>query len=129
MKILITENKRYQLAYKVLDDTLSKLHREDYDDNKDKDSIFSNHQIMFKDDNDEIVMWFSEKHERLEVNEGIWMKPFTRIMGGLIPMFIKKMLNNMVMLIFLLMTEILISIMGVMLVLDRKMNSLRVMVT
>jgi hypothetical protein len=73
MKILITENKRYQLAYKVLDDTLSKLHREDYDDNKDKDSIFSNHQIFFKDDNDEIVMWFSEKHERLEVNEGMWM--------------------------------------------------------
>ena len=73
MKLLITENKRYQLAYKVLDDTLSKLHREDYDDNKDKDSIFSNHQIMFKDDNDEIVMWFSEKHERLEVSEGIWM--------------------------------------------------------
>ena len=36
MKILITENKRYQLAYKVLDDTLSKLHREDYDGNKDK---------------------------------------------------------------------------------------------
>ena len=28
---------------------------------------------MFKDDNDEIVMLFSEKHERLEVNEGIWM--------------------------------------------------------
>jgi len=73
MKILITENKRYQLAYKVLDDTLSKLHREDYDDNKDKDSIFSNHQIFFRDDNDEIVMWFSEKHERLEVNEGMWM--------------------------------------------------------
>jgi hypothetical protein len=73
MKILITENKRYQLAYKVLDDTLSKLHREDYDDNKDKDSIFSNHQIFFRDDNDEIVMWFSEKHDRLEVNEGMWM--------------------------------------------------------
>ena len=73
MKILITENKRYQLAYKVLDDTLSKLHREDYDDNKDKDSIFSNHQIFFRDDNDKIVMWFSEKHERLEVNEDMWM--------------------------------------------------------
>ena len=73
MKILITENKRYQLAYKVLDDTLSKLHREDYDDNKDKDSIFSNHQIFFRDDNDKIVMWFSEKHDRLEVNEGMWM--------------------------------------------------------
>jgi hypothetical protein len=73
MKILITENKRYQLAYKVLDDTLSKLHREDYDDNKDKDSIFSNHQIFFRDDNDKIVLWFSEKHERLEVNEDMWM--------------------------------------------------------
>jgi hypothetical protein len=73
MKILITENKRYQLAYKVLDDNLSKLHREDYDDNKDKDSIFSNHQIFFRDDNDEIVMWFSEKHERLEVNKDMWM--------------------------------------------------------
>ena len=73
MKILITENKRYQLAYKVLDDTLSKLHREDYDDNKDKDSIFSNHQIFFRDDNDKIGMWFSKRHERLEVNEDIWM--------------------------------------------------------
>ena len=73
MKILITENKRYQLAYKVLDDTLSKLHRGDYADNKDKDSIFSNHQIFFRDDNDKIVMWFSEKHERLEVNEDMWM--------------------------------------------------------
>ena len=73
MKILITENKRYQLAYKVLDDTLSKLTREVYDYNKDKDSIFSNHQIIFRDKNDEIVMWFSEKHDRLEVNEGMWM--------------------------------------------------------
>jgi len=70
MKILITENKRYQLSYKILDDILSKLTREVYDDNK--DSIFSNHQIIFRDKNDEIVMWYSEKHDRLEVNQGIW---------------------------------------------------------
>ena len=44
MKILITENKRYQLAYKILDDILDGLTREVYDDNKDKDSIFSNVQ-------------------------------------------------------------------------------------
>jgi hypothetical protein len=73
MKILITENKRYQLAYKVLDDTLSKLHREDYEDNKGMWSISGNHQIFFRDDNDKIVMLFSEKHERLEVNEDMWM--------------------------------------------------------
>jgi hypothetical protein len=72
MKILITENKRYQLAYKVLDDTLSKLHREDYEDNKGMWSISGNHQIIFRDNNDEIVMWYSEKHDRLEVNQGIW---------------------------------------------------------
>jgi hypothetical protein len=70
MKILITENKRYQLSYKILDDILSKLTREVYDDNK--DSIFSNHQIIFRDKNDEIVMWYSEKHDRLEVNQGMW---------------------------------------------------------
>lgn len=70
MKILITENKRYQLAYKILDGILNGLTREVYDDNK--DSIFSNHQIIFRDNNDEIVMWYSEKHDRLEVNQGIW---------------------------------------------------------
>jgi hypothetical protein len=72
MKILITENKRYQLAYKVLDEILEGLTREDYDANKDKDSIFSNHQILFEDKNGEIVMRFSEKYERLEVTEDIW---------------------------------------------------------
>jgi len=70
MKILITENKRYQLSYKILDDILSKLTREVYDDNK--DSIFSNHRIIFRDKNDEIVMWYSEKHDRLEINQGMW---------------------------------------------------------
>jgi hypothetical protein len=55
MKILITENKRHQLAYKILDDILDGLTREDYDANKDKDSIISNHQILFEDKNGELV--------------------------------------------------------------------------
>jgi hypothetical protein len=72
MKILITENKRYQLAYKVLDDTLSKLHREDYDDNKDMWSISGNHQILFEDRNGKVVMRYTEKYDRLEVRYDIW---------------------------------------------------------
>jgi recombinational DNA repair protein RecR len=60
MKILITENKRYQLAYKVLDDTLSKLHRENTDLNKGKDSVFSNHQVSFFYENGEKVMEYQE---------------------------------------------------------------------
>jgi hypothetical protein len=72
MKILITENKRYQLAYKILDDILGGLTREDTDLNKDKDSVFSNHQITFFDENGEIVIWWSEKHDILEVNPSMW---------------------------------------------------------
>jgi hypothetical protein len=72
MKLLITENKRYQLAYKVLDNILSKLHREDYDLNKDTDSIFSNHQILFEDRNGKVVMRYTEKYDRLEVRYDIW---------------------------------------------------------
>jgi hypothetical protein len=69
MKILITENKRYQLAYKILDDILDGLTREDIDLNK--DSIFSNQQIIFRDKSDDIFMWWSEKYDLLEVNKGI----------------------------------------------------------
>ena len=72
MKILITENKRYQLAYKILDDVLEGLTREDYDLNRDTDSIFSNHQILFDDKNGKTVMRYSEKYSMLEVKEGIW---------------------------------------------------------
>ena len=72
MKILITENKRYQLAYKILDDVLEGLTREDYDLNKDTDSIFSNHQILFEDKNGKTVMRYTEKYDRLEVRDGIW---------------------------------------------------------
>jgi hypothetical protein len=72
MKILITENKRYQLAYKVLDDTLSKLHREDYEDNKGMWSISGNHQIIFEDRNGKVVMRYTEKYDRLEVRYDIW---------------------------------------------------------
>jgi hypothetical protein len=73
MKVLITENKRYQLAYKILDDILDGLTREVYDDNKDKGWVFSNHQIFFRDKNNEIAMWYSENHDRLEVNKAMWV--------------------------------------------------------
>lgn len=70
MKILITENKRYQLAYKILDDILEGLTREDIDLNK--DSVFSNQQIIFRDESDDIFMWWSEKYDLLEVNKVMW---------------------------------------------------------
>jgi hypothetical protein len=72
MKILITENKRYQLAYKILDDVLDGLTREDYDLNKDTDSVFSNHQILFDDKNGKTVMRYTEKYDSLEVKDDIW---------------------------------------------------------
>ena len=72
MKILITENKRYQLAYKILDDVLEGLTREDYDLNKDTDSIFSNHQILFEDKSGKVVMRYTEKYDSLEVKDDIW---------------------------------------------------------
>ena len=58
MKILITENKRYQLAYKILDDVLEGLTREDTDLNRGKDSVFSNHQVtFFNEDGEKIMEW------------------------------------------------------------------------
>jgi len=72
MKILITENKRYQLAYKILDDTLSKLHREDDIDFKGMWSISGNHQIIFEDRNGKVVMRYTEEYDRLEVRYDIW---------------------------------------------------------
>ena len=60
MKILITENKRYQLAYKVLDNILDGLTRENTDLNKGKDSVFSNHQVSFFYENGEKVMEYQE---------------------------------------------------------------------
>lgn len=72
MKILITENKRYQLAYKILDEILSGLNREDYDENQFIDSIFSNHQVLFQDDNLNLKLRYSEKEDRLTVYEDFW---------------------------------------------------------
>ena len=72
MKILITENKRYQLAYKILDNVLEGLTREDYDLNADTDSVFSNHQILFDDKSGKTVMRYTEKYDRLEVTDDIW---------------------------------------------------------
>jgi hypothetical protein len=58
MKILITEDRRYQLAYKILDDILNGLTREDYDENKD---------ILFEDKDGELVMVFQEMKNTLYV--------------------------------------------------------------
>lgn len=58
MKILITENKRYQLAYKILDDILDGLTRKDIDLYRHKDSVFSNHQVtFFNEDGEKIMEW------------------------------------------------------------------------
>jgi hypothetical protein len=58
MKIIITEDRRYQLAYKILDDILNGLTREDYDENKD---------ILFEDKDGELVMVFQEMKNTLYV--------------------------------------------------------------
>jgi len=65
MKILITENKRKDLAYKLLDDIFNGLTREDFDSNR--DSIYSNQQVVFKDNDGDIIMRWSEKRDHLYV--------------------------------------------------------------
>ena len=72
MRVLITENKRYQLAYKILDDILGDLTREDYNLNSDTDSIIRNHQILFTDESGDVIMRYSEKYDRLEVKDVLW---------------------------------------------------------
>ena len=66
MKILITENKRYQLAYNMLDDELSKLTRKDIDLNK--ESVLSNWQVLFIDENGNIQMRYNEKNGTLYIS-------------------------------------------------------------
>lgn len=70
MKILITENKRYRLAYNVLDDIFDELTREDIDLNT--DSVFSNHRIIFKNNDGEPVLKWLENGSGLYVYRGIW---------------------------------------------------------
>jgi hypothetical protein len=65
MKILITESKRKDLVYKLLDDILNKLTREDFDSNI--DSVYSNQQVVFKDNDGDIIMRWSEKRDHLYV--------------------------------------------------------------
>lgn len=69
MKFIITENKRYQLAYKILDKILDSLTRKDFDLNV--DTIYSNQQIVFIDNNGEIVMRWSESNDNLYVSSEI----------------------------------------------------------
>lgn len=66
MKILITENKRYQLAYKLLDDNLNQLTRKDVDLNK--ESMLSNWQVLFINKDGEIVMRWNEKNDNLYIS-------------------------------------------------------------
>jgi hypothetical protein len=66
MKILITENKRYQLAYNMLDDELSKLTRKDI--NLNTESILSNWQVLFIDNDGNIQMRWNEKNGTLYVS-------------------------------------------------------------
>ena len=66
MKILITENKRYQLAYNMLDDELSKLTRKDI--NLNKESVLSNWQVLFIDENGNIQMRYNEKNGILYIS-------------------------------------------------------------
>jgi hypothetical protein len=73
MKVLITEDRRRELANKVLDDTLSKLTRKDIDLNKGKNSVFSNHRVMFKDSDGESVLKWSEHNNGLYVYSDFWL--------------------------------------------------------
>jgi hypothetical protein len=66
MKILITENKQRQLAYKMLDDKLSELTRKDIDLNK--ESVLSNWQVLFIDKDGNIEMRYNEKNGTLYVS-------------------------------------------------------------
>jgi hypothetical protein len=69
MKFIITENKRYQLAYKILDKILDGFTRKDFDLNV--DTIYSNQQIVFIDNNGEIVMRWTESNGNLYVSSEI----------------------------------------------------------
>ena len=66
MKIIITENRQRQLAYKMLDDKLSELTRKDIDLNK--ESVLSNWQVLFIDKDGNIEMRYNEKNGTLYVS-------------------------------------------------------------
>ena len=67
MKILITENKRYQLAYKMLDDELSRLTRKYIGLNEKSES--KKRQVLFIDNNGDIQMRWNEKYGTLYISE------------------------------------------------------------
>jgi hypothetical protein len=71
MRVLVTEDKRRQLSYKILDKVLSKLTREDKDMNV--NSVFSNHRVLFKDGNGNIVLKWLENNEALYVYRDFWL--------------------------------------------------------
>jgi hypothetical protein len=69
MKFIITENKRYQLAYKILDKILDGLIRKDFDLNT--DSVYSNQQVVFQNDKGDIIMRWSESNGNLYVSSEV----------------------------------------------------------
>ena len=81
MKILITEDRIRQLVNKLLDDTLSKLTREDielipkkgYTINTSKGSVFSNHRVLFKDRDGESILKWSGHNNGLYVYKDFWL--------------------------------------------------------
>ena len=81
MKILITENKRKDLAYKLLDDIFNGLTREDielipkkgYIINASKGSAVSNQRVMFKDSDGESILKWSGHNTGLYVYEDFWL--------------------------------------------------------
>lgn len=64
MRIIITEDKRKQLAYRILDDKLSELTRKDFD-------LDGHPQTLLINDDGDIVMRWSKKQNNLYVSERI----------------------------------------------------------
>ena len=79
MKILITENKRYQLAYKILDDELSQLTPKYIDLNE--KSVSKKRQVLFIGNNGDIQMRWNERYGTLYVSEELII-PLTPLSFG-----------------------------------------------
>jgi hypothetical protein len=81
MKVIITENKRKDLAYKLLDNIFNGLTREDielipkkgYIKNSGKGYMFSNHRVLFKDRDGESILKWSGHNNGLYVYPDFWL--------------------------------------------------------
>ena len=81
MKVIITEDRIRQLVNKLLDDTLSKLTREDielipkkgYTKNSGKGYVFRNHRVIFKKSDGESILKWSGHNNGLYVYKDFWL--------------------------------------------------------